>query len=79
MYGRYPNYDVLEEAPHWDEVTRRLVMPTQGSANPALTVMALSSRLAERLNQKRVRMSRRADSGRRLRVRFPRKAGRVRV
>jgi choline dehydrogenase-like flavoprotein len=25
------------------------VMPTQGSANPALTIMALSSRLAERL------------------------------
>ena len=26
------------------------VMPTQGSANPALTIMALASRLAERLN-----------------------------
>jgi choline dehydrogenase-like flavoprotein len=25
------------------------VMPTQGSANPALTIMALASRLAERL------------------------------
>jgi choline dehydrogenase-like flavoprotein len=30
------------------------VMPTQGSANPALTIMALASRLAERLNAKRV-------------------------
>ena len=30
------------------------VMPTQGSANPALTVMALASRLAERLGLKRV-------------------------
>jgi choline dehydrogenase-like flavoprotein len=30
------------------------VMPTQGSANPALTIMALASRLAERLNLKRV-------------------------
>ena len=30
------------------------VMPTQGSANPALTVMALASRLAERLDLKRV-------------------------
>jgi choline dehydrogenase-like flavoprotein len=29
------------------------VMPTQGSANPALTIMALASRLADRLNQKR--------------------------
>src|SRR5439155_4890231 len=28
------------------------VMPTQGSANPALTIMALSSRLAERLDRK---------------------------
>lgn len=25
------------------------VMPTQGAANPALTIMALSSRLAERI------------------------------
>jgi choline dehydrogenase-like flavoprotein len=29
------------------------VMPTQGSANPALTIMALASRLAERLAAKR--------------------------
>ncbi len=29
------------------------VMPTQGSANPALTIMALASRLAELLNRKR--------------------------
>ncbi len=30
------------------------VMPTQGSANPALTIMALASRLAERLAEKRI-------------------------
>ena len=30
------------------------VMPTQGSANPALTIMALASRLAERLGLKRI-------------------------
>jgi len=30
------------------------VCPTQGSANPALTIMALASRLAERLAGKRV-------------------------
>jgi choline dehydrogenase-like flavoprotein len=29
-------------------------MPTQGSANPALTIMALASRLAERMERKRV-------------------------
>jgi choline dehydrogenase-like flavoprotein len=30
------------------------VLPTQGAANPALTIMALASRLAERLVRKRV-------------------------
>ncbi len=30
------------------------VMPTQGSANPALTIMALASRLADRLDRKQV-------------------------
>ena len=29
-------------------------MPTQGAANPALTIMALASRLAERLGNKRI-------------------------
>ena len=33
------------------------VMPTQGSANPALTIMVLASRLAERLSAKRVQTS----------------------
>jgi choline dehydrogenase-like flavoprotein len=35
-------------------VTDGSACPTQGSANPALTIMALSSRLAERLGAKRV-------------------------
>jgi hypothetical protein len=26
MHGRYPDYNVLDEAEHWDEVTRSLVM-----------------------------------------------------
>ena len=26
MHGRYPDYNVLDEAAHWDEVTRRLVL-----------------------------------------------------
>jgi len=26
MHGRYPDYDVLEQAEHWDEVTRRVVL-----------------------------------------------------
>ncbi len=25
MHGRYPDYDVLDQAPHWDPVTRELV------------------------------------------------------
>jgi choline dehydrogenase-like flavoprotein len=55
------------------------VMPTQGAANPALTVMALSSRLAERLHQKRVGPSQKADSGRRLRVPFRQEGGRAQL
>jgi hypothetical protein len=26
MHGRFPDYDVLEQAPHWDEATRRVVL-----------------------------------------------------
>jgi hypothetical protein len=26
MHGRYPDYNVLDEAEHWDDVTRRLVL-----------------------------------------------------
>jgi gluconate 2-dehydrogenase subunit 3-like protein len=26
MRGRYPDFDVLEQAPHWDEATRRVVL-----------------------------------------------------
>jgi len=26
MHGRYPDFDVLEQAGHWDEVTRRVVL-----------------------------------------------------
>ncbi|HEY3578019.1 MAG TPA: gluconate 2-dehydrogenase subunit 3 family protein [Gaiellaceae bacterium] len=31
MHGRYPDYDVLEQADHWDEVTRRVVLERVGS------------------------------------------------
>jgi choline dehydrogenase-like flavoprotein len=44
------------------------VMPTQGSANPALTIMALASRLAERLSRGRLdagQASARRSAGRR--------------
>ena len=26
MHGRYPDYDVLEQAGHWDPVTREMVL-----------------------------------------------------
>ena len=26
MHGRYPDYDVLEQAEHWDRVTRKMVL-----------------------------------------------------
>src|SRR5207302_28576 len=44
------------------------VMPTQGSANPALTIMALASRLADRLSEGRLdaaQASLRRSAGRR--------------
>jgi choline dehydrogenase-like flavoprotein len=55
------------------------VMPTQGAANPALTVMALSSRLAERLHRRLVHTGQRTDSRRRFRVLFNKEAGRANV
>jgi len=34
MHGRYPDYDVLEEAGHWDEATRRVVLDRVERAPP---------------------------------------------
>ena len=34
MHGRYPDYDVLAEAEHWDPVTRELVLARAGDAPP---------------------------------------------
>jgi choline dehydrogenase-like flavoprotein len=39
------------------------VMPTQGAANPALTIMALASRLGERLGTGRVRIESTSRAG----------------
>ena len=47
------------------------VMPTQGSANPAITIMALASRLAERLDLKRLDAQGPRPRSRRLRVPVP--------
>jgi choline dehydrogenase-like flavoprotein len=56
------------------------VMPTQGSANPALTIMALASRLAERLDGKQIgarHERRRTEVGQRLHVPNTTTAGRT--
>jgi hypothetical protein len=34
MVGRYPDYDVLEQASHWDEVTRKVVFERVHSVPP---------------------------------------------
>jgi hypothetical protein len=34
MIGRYPDYDVLEEQKHWDEVTRKLVVDRVDNVPP---------------------------------------------
>jgi hypothetical protein len=34
MHGRYPDYNVLDQADHWDEVTRRLVLERIEKAPP---------------------------------------------
>jgi choline dehydrogenase-like flavoprotein len=57
--GTHPEHSVVD-ADHraWGVpnlfVTDGSVMPTQGSANPALTIMALASRLGERLGSGKV-------------------------
>ena len=34
MHGRYPDYNVLDEASHWDEVTRRVVFERLDTVSP---------------------------------------------
>ena len=34
MVGRYPDYDVLAEASHWDEVTRHVVFDRVDNVPP---------------------------------------------
>lgn len=51
MHGRYPDYDVLENAAHWDDATRRAVLPRVHDVPPvrffdpreAATVEALAN------------------------------------
>jgi hypothetical protein len=34
MHGRYPDYDVLEQASHWDEATRKVVLDRVANVPP---------------------------------------------
>jgi hypothetical protein len=47
MHGRYPDYDVLEQAPHWDEVTRELVLERARTVPPIRFFDAAEARTLE--------------------------------
>src|SRR5689334_14886377 len=62
MHGRYPDYDVLENAPHWDEATRRAVLPRVDDVPPvrffdareAATASALADALTAQDSEPRI-------------------------
>ncbi|HEY3726981.1 MAG TPA: hypothetical protein VGL51_07400, partial [Solirubrobacteraceae bacterium] len=47
MHGRYPDYDVLEQADHWDPVTRQMVL---GRVNDVPEIRFFSEREAATLS-----------------------------
>jgi Gluconate 2-dehydrogenase subunit 3 len=62
MHGRYPDYDVLEQAEHWDAVTREMVLARVRDVPPirfftageAATLSALSDRLTAQDSEPRI-------------------------
>jgi hypothetical protein len=62
MHGRYPDYDVLEQAGHWDPVTRKMVMARVDARPPirfftaaeAATLGALCDRLTAQDSEPRI-------------------------
>jgi hypothetical protein len=62
MHGRYPDYDVLENADHWDEATRAKVLPRVTDVPPirffdpreAATVEALTNVLTAQDSEPRI-------------------------
>lgn len=62
MHGRYPDYDVLENAKHWDEATRSKVLPRVNDVPPvrffdareAATVEALTNVLTAQDSEPRI-------------------------
>jgi Gluconate 2-dehydrogenase subunit 3 len=62
MHGRYPDYDVLSQVDHWDEVTRRMVLARVDdvpvirffSAREAATLRALTDILTAQDSEPRI-------------------------
>jgi hypothetical protein len=62
MHGRYPDYDVLEQADHWDGVTREMVLERVRevpairffTSGEAATIGALSDRLTAQDSEPRI-------------------------
>lgn len=62
MHGRYPDYDVLEEASHWDPVTREMVLGRVDDVPPirfftpgeAATLGALADRLTAQESEPKI-------------------------
>jgi hypothetical protein len=62
MHGRYPDYDILEQADHWDSVTREMVLARVENVPPirfftpgeAATLGALADRLTAQDSEPRI-------------------------
>jgi Gluconate 2-dehydrogenase subunit 3 len=62
MHGRYPDYDILEQADHWDSVTREMVFARVENVPPirfftpgeAATLSALADRLTAQESEPRI-------------------------
>jgi gluconate 2-dehydrogenase subunit 3-like protein len=62
MHGRYPDYDILEQAEHWDPVTREMVLGRVQDVPPirfftpgeAATLSALADRLTAQESEPRI-------------------------
>jgi hypothetical protein len=62
LHGRYPDYDVLSQADHWDEVTRRMVLARVNdvpeirffTAREAATLEALTDALTAQDSEPRI-------------------------
>ena len=64
LHGRYPDFDVLAEADHWDEVTRRVILERVDDVPPirffderdARTLEAFCDRITAQDDEPRIRV-----------------------